>query len=463
MKTIYTHQSISIQNVVKAQRAFFRSGTTRELKYRIKALKSLKSAIKAHEEAIFDALTKGLQKPKFETYSSEIGLLYEDINLMLKSLRVWSQPKLKSTGISNFPAKSYIYPEPYGVSLIIGAWNYPIMLVLQPLIGAIAAGNTAIVKPSELAPASSSIVASIIQSAFKEDYVNCIEGGVEVSQELLGEKFDFIFFTGSTKVGKIVNKAAAEHLTPVVLELGGKSPCIVDESADIKLAARRIAWGKFFNAGQSCIAPDYVLVHESKQEKLVAEFDSVIKEFYGENPQLSRDFGRIVNKRHFDRLVKLMEGASIFIGGSHEEEFLYISPTIVEASIHHPLMKEEIFGPILPMLTFESLEKAIDIVYQHPNPLALYMFSTKYKNQQKVINSLNFGGGCINDTMAHFINNQLPFGGIGNSGIGQYHGKYSFETFSHNKSILHKVAWPDIPLRYPPYKGKLPLIKRIVK
>ncbi len=452
-----------IQTTISDQRAFYRTGQTRNVKYRIDALKRLKKVIKAHEDEIYEALSKDLHKPKFETYTSEIGMVYEDINLMMKKLKVWAKPQLQKTGIANFPARSYIYSEPFGVSLIIGAWNYPLQLTLVPLVGAIAAGNTAIVKPSELAPASSSLIAKIIDASFDRAHVAVVEGGVETSQLLLEEKYDFIFFTGSTRIGRIVNMAAAKHLTPVVLELGGKSPCIVDQTADVELAARRITWGKFFNAGQSCVAPDYLLVHESQKDKLVKSIQECITEFFGENPQASRDLSRIINAKHFNRLIALMEDSSILVGGQQDAEFRYIAPTVVEVdSDDHPLMQEEIFGPILPIMTINSLDEAIDKVYNHPNPLALYIFSTSYKNQQKVVNSLNFGGGCINDTVAHVANHNIPFGGVGTSGMGQYHGKSSFDCFSHKKSIMHKVGWPDVPLRYPPYKGKITLVKQII-
>lgn len=454
----------TIKELIADQRSFYKTGKTRAVNYRIKALKRLKSTIQSMEKEIYDALTKDLQKPKFETYTSEIGMIYEDINLMIKKLKVWSQPQLRSTGITNFPAKSYVHPEPYGVSLIIGAWNYPLQLTLVPLVGAVAAGNCAIIKPSELSPASSSVIATIIAKAFDREHVTVVEGGIETSQALLDQKFDFIFFTGSTKVGRIVNMAAAKTLTPIVLELGGKSPCIVDETADIDLAARRIGWGKFFNAGQSCVAPDYVLVHASKKDELISALKTTITEFFGANPQQSSDLSRIVNQHHFNRLLGLIKNTDCVVGGNYDEEFRYIAPTIVDLEdADHPLMEDEIFGPILPILSVNSLDDAIETVHNHPNPLALYIFSTKYKNQQKVINSLNFGGGCINDTVAQVANNGIPFGGIGSSGMGQYHGKASFDIFSHQKAILHKAAWPDVPLRYPPYKGKLPLIKQIIK
>lgn len=464
VEEITTTDVESIKHLINAQRSFYRSGATRDVDFRIKSLNRLKKVIKSLEKEIYAALTEDLQKPKFETYTSEIGMIYEDINLMVSKLKLWTKPQLQTTGITNFPAKSYVYSEPFGVSLIIGAWNYPLQLTLVPLVGAIAAGNCAIVKPSELSVASSSIIAKIVEKAFDKDHVAVVEGGIEVSQALLEQKFDFIFFTGSTNVGRIVNMAAAKHLTPVVLELGGKSPCIVDETADIDLAARRICWGKFFNAGQSCVAPDYVLVHHSKKVKLIQAIEKTIEEFFGADPQKSSDLSRIVSKRHFDRLINLLKDANVVIGGTNDEEFRYLSPTVVDLEdSNHPLMEDEIFGPILPIISINSLEDAIEKVYDHPNPLALYIFSTRYKNQQKVINSLNFGGGCINDTVAHVANNGIPFGGIGSSGMGQYHGKASFEIFSHKKSILHKAAWPDVPLRYPPYKGKLTLIKQIIK
>lgn len=452
-----------IQDLLNSHRRFFRTGASRDVDFRIKALKRLKAAIKKREQAIYDSLSQDLYKPKFETYTSEIGMVYEDINLMVKQLKRWTTPQLANTGVTNFPARSYVYKEPFGVSLIIGAWNYPIQLTLVPLVGAIAAGNCAIVKPSELSPMTSAVIASIIAEAFEPEYVAVVEGGVEVSQALLEERFDFIFFTGSPRVGRIVYQAAARHLTPVVLELGGKSPCIVDHTANVKLAARRIAWGKFFNAGQSCVAPDYLLVDRRVKDALIREMKYSIQEFFGDDPQQSKDLSRIVSDRHFDRLVSMMDGVKTLHGGRTDAEFRYVEPTLVEVEDpDHALMQEEIFGPILPFVTIDSLEEAIERVQDHPNPLALYIFSSRHANQQQVINSLNFGGGCINDTVAHVANNAIPFGGIGNSGIGNYHGRSSFDAFSHSKSVMHKAGWPDVPLRYPPYKGKLSLIKRII-
>ncbi|MCP4121418.1 MAG: aldehyde dehydrogenase [Bacteroidetes bacterium] len=457
-----THSDVN--KILAAQRTFYRSGKTREVSFRIKALKQLKKTVKKLEAEIYEALAKDLHKPTFETYTSEIGMIYEDINLMISHLKSWATPKLSRTGFANFPARSYTYAEPFGTTLIIGAWNYPLQLTLVPLIGAVAAGNCSIVKPSELALQSSAIVTRIIRESFEEAHVTSIEGDVEISRALLAEKFDFIFFTGSTNVGKIVYRAAAEHLTPVVLELGGKSPCIVDRTADIELAAKRIAWGKFFNAGQSCVAPDYVLADASIKDKLVVALKKYIAEFFGENPQQSQDLSRIISDRHFNRLTDMLSGAEILSGGRFETEFRYIEPTIVEVDdFDHQLMQEEIFGPILPILSVDSLDEAIEAVDHHPNPLALYIFSSNYRNQQKVLNSINFGGGCVNDTVAHVANNHIPFGGIGTSGIGRYHGKASFETFSHFKSVMHKAAWPDVPLRYPPYKGKLGIVKQIIK
>ena len=455
---------VDVQDLLGKQRAFYKSGQSRKVDFRIKALKRLKRTIKDLETEIFEALTSDLQKPRFETYASEIGMVYDDINLITKKLRSWAMPKLSQTGIANFPARSYIHPEPFGVCLVIGAWNYPIQLTLVPLVGAIAAGNCCIVKPSELAPASSAIVQKIISTTFDEEYIAAVEGGVETSQALLKERFNFLFFTGSTRVGKIVYQEAAKHLTPVVLELGGKSPCIVDKTADIKLAAKRITWGKFFNAGQTCVAPDYVLVDQSVKDELVSALKNSIHEFFGNDPQQSRDLSRIISDRHFDRLVKMLDGVHVLAGGHFDPEFRYFEPTLVEVDdAEHPLNTEEIFGPILPIRAVNSIDHAIEEVYTHPDPLALYVFSSNYKNQQKVINSLNFGGGCINDTVAHVGNNRIPFGGVGNSGIGRYHGRSSFDAFSSMKAIMHKVAWPDVPLRYPPYKGKLALIKQIIK
>jgi aldehyde dehydrogenase (NAD+) len=348
--------------------------------------------------------------------------------------------------------------------LIIAPWNYPFQLALCPLIAAVSAGNSIVLKPSELTPHTSSLIAEIISNVFDKNHVEVIEGGVEVSENLLSQRWDYIFFTGSVAVGKIVYKAAAEHLTPITLELGGKNPCIIDETADLKLAAKRIVWGKFINAGQTCIAPDYLLVHDSIKLEFIEHLKQEITNAYGENPQLSPDFTRIINTRNWERLLNLIEPEKVVFGGQSNKENSYLAPTLIdEPSLDSEVMKEEIFGPILPILTYENESELDAIISKYEKPLSLYVFTTKNNFAEKIIQKFSFGGGCINDTVIHFSNNRLPFGGVGHSGIGAYHGKMSFDTFSHKKAIVKKANWLDLPLRYAPYKGKITLIRKILK
>jgi len=451
-----------IQSIINKQRDFFESDKTKDTDFRIAALKKLKESIQKNEGKIYEALHNDFQKSGFETYTSEIGTLYEEINLMLKNIKNWSAPQVVKDTIANFPSKNYIYPEPYGVCLVIGAWNYPLQLTLSPMIGAIAAGNTVIVKPPRASIYSYQIMQQIL-SVFDEEFI-CVLPDNSNNDEMLKCRYDYIFFTGGVEVGRKVARAAAEHLTPTTLELGGKSPCIVDSSADVDIAAKRIVWGKFMNAGQTCIAPDYLLLNKKVKEHFYTSFKKYVKEFYGENPFFSSDFPRIINDRHFSRLSNLLTDGKIIVGGNTDKESRYIAPTLIEInSLNHPLMEDEIFGPILPVLEVNSVDESIAIVKQFEKPLALYFFSKNYDEQQKILKKISFGGGCINDTIAHFVNQDLPFGGVGNSGIGAYHGKFSFDTFSHKKGIVHKVIWPDVPLRYPPYKGKTNIIKQIIK
>lgn len=448
--------------VVEKQRLFYKLGKTRNVDFRLRQLIKLKKWIKQHNDLIMVALQEDLGKAPFEAYITEIGFILEELNHSIKHLKEWDKEfKVKST-ITQFPSKSFIYKEPYGVVLIMAPWNYPFQLTMAPLIGAIASGNCVVLKPSEFAPATSSIIKKMIREIFPPYYIDVVEGGIKENEALLEHKFDYIFFTGSSTVGKIVMRAASNYLTPVCLELGGKSPCIVDETANIKLAAKRIVWGKFLNAGQTCVAPDYVYVQESIKEKFLNELVNAITSFYGNSPCTKEDYPRIINKKHFDRLSKLIESDKVFYGGKQDANNLKIEPTILtNVSWETTVMQDEIFGPILPVLTFSSFGEITEQIMNRPKPLALYLFTTSRKREDFILKNISFGGGCINDTIVHLCNPNLPFGGVGESGIGFYHGKYSYDTFTHYKSVLKKGNWLDIPLRYPPYKNHLSLAKRI--
>ncbi|WP_427338396.1 aldehyde dehydrogenase [Caloranaerobacter sp. DY30410] len=453
-----------IKKLINKQREYFGKGITLDIDFRINMLKVLRRAIIENERLILKALKEDLNKSDFEGYETEIGIVLDEIRYIIKNLRSWTKPKKVKTPITQFISNSYIYSEPYGVTLIIAPWNYPFQLVMAPLIGSISAGNCSIIKPSEYAPNTSKIISKIISDNFEEEFIAVVEGGIEVNKALLKEKFDYIFFTGSVNVGKIVMEAASKHLTPVTLELGGKSPCIVDEDADIELAAKRIVWGKFLNAGQTCVAPDYLYLHKNIKDYFIKNAIKFIKEFFGENPLKSEDYPRIINIKHFNRLKNLLKDGDILYGGDFDEEKLYIAPTIIDnITWEDSIMQEEIFGPILPLLVFEELDEVIKTVNTHPKPLALYYFSNDKEKQERVIKEISFGGGCINDTIVHLATPYLPFGGVGNSGMGSYHGKASFDTFSHKKSVLKKSNLIDISLRYPPYRGKIKLLRKILK
>lgn len=451
-----------IKKLVNRQESYFHSGATRPVEFRIQQLKKLKKAVKERENDFFEALDADFSKPAFETYGTEVGILYEEIDLYINNLSHWTKPQKVSSSIINFPSSDYIHFEPYGVSLVIGAWNYPILLSLQPVVSAIGAGNTVVLKPSEMASQTAQLLEEIIRSAFEPDFFSVVNGDADTAQHLLEQPFDYIFFTGSTRVGKLVMQAAAKNLTPVTLELGGKSPAIVDATADIKTAARRIAWGKFLNAGQTCVAPDYLLVEEETRGQLLEALQHAITDFYGQDPSLSPDYARIINDDHFHRLGSFLDNGSLIIGGETQASDRYIAPTILgDISWEDPIMQEEIFGPILPVLTFAELEEIIPKINDRPTPLALYLFSSEKEVQQKVVNQVAFGGGCINETIAHLGNPKLPFGGKGSSGMGNYHGKSGFDTFSHQKSVMKKATWLDIPFRYPPYGDKLQWLKKL--
>ncbi|MDF2845460.1 MAG: NAD-dependent aldehyde dehydrogenase [Herbinix sp.] len=452
-----------IESILKKQRNFFNKGNTKEIAFRIKHLKRLEEVIRSNEKEILEALKKDLNKAPLEAYATEIGIVLEELRFTIKHLRGWATPKRVRTSLVNFISTSRIYPEPYGIALIISPWNYPFQLALAPLIGAIAAGNCAVVKPSNESVNTSLVIEKLLKQAFDQDYVAVIQGGREANQSLLSQKFDYIFFTGSVAVGKVVMSAAANNLTPVTLELGGKSPCIVDETADLDIAARRIIWGKYVNAGQTCVAPDYLLVHQSVKAALLEKMKQYIHRFY-ENNDNYKEFPRVISEKHFKRLEGLIAGEKIIIGGKLNLASKLITPTILDQiTWESRIMQEEIFGPVLPVLEFKSLQEVVNKLNTLPKPLAFYYF-TKSKNRQKaMLKNVSFGGGCINDTIMHLVSMYSPFGGVGDSGMGGYHGKASFDTFSHHKSVLKKSIHFDMPLRYPPYKNHLKYVKMFLK
>jgi aldehyde dehydrogenase (NAD+) len=435
-----------------------------DINFRKQTLIKLLISVQKHEEEIIKALYNDFKKPAFEAVVSETAYIVSELNHTIKNINKWAKPNMVLPSLLNFPSTDYIYKEPYGKVLIIAPWNYPYQLALCPLIAAVAAGNQVVVKPSELTPNTSRIVAKIISETFDENHVKCVEGGVEITQELLSQRWDYIFFTGSVAVGKIVAKAAAENLTPVTLELGGKNPCIIDATANLKLAAKRIVWGKFLNAGQTCIAPDYLLVSNKIKSAFIELIKKEIIDAYGENPETSPDFPRIINQKNWNRLTDMLKGESILAGGKSNIQDYYLAPTLLdEPSLDSLVMKDEIFGPILPVLSFENETDLVSIISRYEKPLSLYIFSNDNPFAKKIIQNYSFGGGCINDTVVYFSNKRLPFGGVGHSGIGAYHGKFSFSTFTHYKAIVKKANWLDIPTRYAPYKGKLKSVKKLFK
>lgn len=455
----------AIEEIVREQQEFFKKGKTYSYEFRKEQLDKLRTSIKSHEQELLDALKKDLNKPAFEAYGTEIGLVLDELSFVRRHLKKWMKPERVHTSLVNFPSKSRIFKDPYGVVLIMSPWNYPVLLTLDPLIGAIAAGNCAAVKPSNYSPNVSALIKKMLEEIYPAEYVSVIEGGREANQSLLSQKFDYIFFTGSVKVGKLVMESASHNLTPVSLELGGKSPCIVDETADLELAAKRIVWGKYINAGQTCVAPDYLLVHEKVKDELLEKIVFTIKKFYGPAPQASESFPKIVNMKHYERLMGLMGSGKVIIGGNGDAKRVQIAPTVLdEVSWDSPVMQEEIFGPILPVLTFSSMKEAMELVNDRPKPLACYYFTRKSERERSLLQKVSFGGGCINDTIMHLVSSHMPFGGVGNSGMGGYHGKDSFDTFSHRKSILKKSSLIDMPLRYPPYKDLyFKMMKMIMK
>ena len=452
---------MDIHEIVESEKHFFRTGVTRGVDFRIDMLKKFRKAIIENDELISAALKADLNKQPFESYMCETGLLLEEINFHIKRLKKWSKTRRVKSGIGQLPGKSYVCPEPYGVVLIMAPWNYPVQLCLMPLVGAISAGNCAVVKPSAYAPESSRVISKLIESAFPTGFVTAVEGGRDANKALLDEPFDYIFFTGSVAVGKTVMEAAAKRLTPVTLELGGKSPIIVDETANLPLAARRIAFGKVLNAGQTCVAPDYLMIEKSVEAPFIEEYKKALADFFPDGDMSG--MVRIINDKHFERVCNILDNSgSIAIGGARDAETRFIEPAVLtEVPIDSPAMQQEIFGPVLPVLPYEKLDDCIDFIRSRPKPLALYIFSENKMNQEKVLNSCSFGGGCINDTVIHLASSHMSFGGVGESGMGSYHGKKSFDTFTHYRSVL-KQGKLDVKLRYFPYKSGKEKITRII-
>ena len=453
---------MSITSIVNSQRKFFKSHATLDIEYRKNALRKLKAVLQSNERMLHDAIYADFGKSEFDNYATELGILYKDINYYISKIGSLSAPQRVRTNLANLPGSSYIYQDPYGCTLVIGAWNYPYQLSIGPAIAAIAAGNTCIIKPSELPENTMKVMASLINENFPPEYLHVVTGGVDETTQLLQEKFDKIFFTGSTRVGKIVYEAAAKNLTPVTLELGGKSPVIITKSANLEVAAKRIVWGKFLNGGQTCIAPDYLLIDESIKEKFIALLLEKIKESnYSDG---APHFTRIINKRNFDRLKNMIDTSKVIYGGSSNENTLHIEPTVMTGvTWDDNVMQEEIFGPLLPIISFKKFSEAIETILEKDKPLSAYLFSNDANEKDQFTTKISFGGGCINDVIMHIANEHLPFGGVGNSGIGNYHGKHGFQCFSHQKSILKKPTWGEPNLKYPPYTAsKLAWIKRLL-
>lgn len=434
-----------------------------DIGYRKEILTRLLNAVIVNENEIVSALKADFNKPEFETVVTETSYVISDLKYTIKNISNWAKPEMVFPFILNIPSSDTIYKEPYGKVLVIAPWNYPFQLALCPVIAAVAAGNQVVLKPSELTPNTAAIIQKIIAGIFPINHVEVIQGDAEVATQLLAQRWDYIFFTGSVAVGKIVAKAAAANLTPVTLELGGKNPCIVDETANLQLTAKRIVWGKFINAGQTCIAPDYILVHQKSKNKFIEFLKAEITTAYGENPEISPDFARIINTKNWTRLVKMIDETKIIFGGKYNNETNYLAPTLIEENnLESLIMQDEIFGPLLPILTYTDESEIEAIITKYEKPLGFYIFSERKKFCDAIIAKYSFGGGCINDTMIHFSNKKLPFGGVGHSGIGAYHGKLSFDIFSHHKGVVKKATWIDLPLRYAPYKGKLASVKKIL-
>jgi aldehyde dehydrogenase (NAD+) len=445
---------------------YFESGATKSVGFRKAQLQKLKDAVVKHEQEIYAALHSDLRKSKEECYVTENGFFLAEINNAINKIGSWMKPKSVGTNLLNFPSTSYVLSEPLGVVLIISPWNYPFQLLFTPLVGAIAAGNCVVLKPSEMAPATAAVMRKIIESVFDKNYILYVEGdGATVVPDMMNNFiFDHVFYTGSTFVGKIIYELAAKNLVPVTLELGGKSPCIVEADVDAKLTAKRIAMPKFSNAGQMCVAPDYILIQENIKDAFVQEMKKALVQFFGEDAQQSEFYGRIINERQFDRIEKYLNNGKLLHGGKTDRNDLYIEPTLLEINgTDAAVMQEEIFGPVLPIISFKNMEDALQIIKQHKNPLALYVFTKNTTLEKKWLDAVSFGGGCVNNASYHLTNHNLPFGGRGNSGTGNYHGKHSFDTFSHKKAIMKTYTWLDLYLKYPPFTGRLGFFKKIIR
>lgn len=442
---------MSIKEIVSRQKRSFQDGITRRFEARKTNLEKLRGLVSENEHALCEAMNNDFARPIFESYVTDIYTVLQEIDFHLKNLQDWMKPEPVGGPVVSFPSKNTIYKQPFGTVLVIGAWNYPVYLSLMPVIGAISAGNTTVLKPSEMVTETSSLLHSLIKKYFAPDVLTVVEGGVDEATELLNQPFDKIFFTGSSRVGKIVMKAAAEQLIPVTLELGGKSPAIVHQDADVDVSARRIWWGKTINAGQTCVAPDFAAVHESIRDEFIAASKRVLSEFYRDDYKLGENYTKILNESHFNRLQNLLEKSDVLFGGITKKESLFMEPAIINAGWDDEIMKDEIFGPLLPVLTYSNADSLIERLRSKPSPLALYLFTKDTEFEERIINDVPFGGGCVNETIQHLGNLNLPFGGVGNSGVGTYHGKYSFDAFSREQSVMKKPFWPDPDFRYPPY------------
>jgi aldehyde dehydrogenase (NAD+) len=449
---------------VRRARDFFATGAPRPLAFRREQLQKLSAALEQHEPSLLAALQADLGRSPYQSLSSELGLVCGEINHALRHLSGWAAPSKRRTPWFVAPASGWVQPEPFGVALIVGTWNYPVLLLLSPLVSAIAAGNAVILKPSELAPRTAEALTNMFAETFAPEYITAVNGGLEVAEALLQEKFNKIFFTGSARVGRVVMTAAARHLTPLTLELGGKCPAIVCADAKVELAARRIVWGKFLGTGQTCVAPDYVLVHRRVREPFLQALKKALREFYGADPRRSNDYGRIVNRKHFDRLLNYLGDGKIFYGGENDERELYLAPTILtDVRPDAPVLQEEIFGPVLPVLEFDDLAEMVAQLQAAPTPLALYLFTQDRAAAEKIIRAVRSGGVCVNDVISQMIGTGLPFGGLGESGFGSYHGRAGFDAFSHQRSVLRRGTWLDLPFRYPPARLAIPILKRALK
>ncbi|BAO56455.1 aldehyde dehydrogenase [Nonlabens marinus] len=449
------------KQVHQLQLDFFKKRITFDFSYRIKALEKLKKVLLEREQKVYEALKADLRKSEFESYVSEFQTVMAELDRYIKNTAKWARPQKVSSTLLNFPSKARRHPEPYGNTLIISPWNYPFQLAMSPLIGAIAAGNTVVLKPSEFSTATSDILKEICKESFEANHVTVVLGDGETAQELTALKWDYIFFTGSPGVGQKIYEAAAKHLTPVTLELGGKNPAVVHESANLKVCAKRIVWAKFLNSGQTCIAPDYILVHESVKNDLVRLLKETITDFFGENPKESADYPRLIREKHFEALLEMMEDSQVITGGTHDKSDLYIAPTLLdEPSRESKVMQDEIFGPLLPLISYQNKAEVEQWITSYDKPLGAYVYTGDKDFSRWFINRFSFGGGAVNDSIVQFLNEKLPFGGVGTSGIGSYHGKKTFETFSHYKSVVYRGTWLDIPLKYPPYTISLSLVKK---